>query len=32
ANPMVWASDYYPKKLLKPIPSWIRELTHDPAA
>lgn len=32
ANPMVWASDYYPKKLLKPIPTWFKELTHEPAA
>ncbi len=32
ANPMVWASDYYPKALLKPIPSWFKELTHEPAA
>ena len=32
ANPMVWASDRYPKKLLSPIPSWFKELTHEPAA
>ncbi|MEH3143533.1 MAG: ferritin-like domain-containing protein [Mycobacterium kyogaense] len=32
ANPMVWASDYYPKVLLRPIPSWFKELTHEPAA
>jgi hypothetical protein len=32
ANPMVWASDFYPRRLLKPIPSWFKELTHEPAA
>ncbi|BBX94335.1 ferritin-like domain-containing protein [Mycolicibacterium boenickei] len=32
ANPMVWASDRYPKTLLRPIPSWFKELTHEPAA
>jgi hypothetical protein len=32
ANSMVWASDRYPKALLKPIPSWFKELTHEPAA
>ena len=32
ANSMVWLSDRYPKSLLKPIPSWFRELTHEPAA
>jgi len=32
ANPMVWASDYYPRKFLQPIPSWLREITHNPAA
>ncbi|BBZ43259.1 reductase [Mycobacterium parmense] len=32
ANSMVWLSDFYPKPLLKPMPSWSRELTHEPAA
>jgi hypothetical protein len=32
ANSMVWLSDYYPKPLLRPMPSWSRELTHKPAA
>ncbi|MEO8816506.1 MAG: ferritin-like domain-containing protein [Mycobacterium sp.] len=32
ANSMVWASDYYPKRLLSPIPSWFKELTYEPAA
>ena len=32
ANSMVWASDRYPKALLRPIPSWFKELTHEPAA
>jgi hypothetical protein len=32
ANPLVRASDYYPKALLRPIPSWFKELTHEPAA
>lgn len=32
ANPMVWASDRYPRALLRPIPSWFKELTHEPAA
>jgi hypothetical protein len=32
ANPAVWVSDRYPKKLLKPIPTWFKELTHEPAA
>ncbi len=32
ANSMVWLSDYYPKPLLKPIPSWFKELTYRPAA
>jgi hypothetical protein len=32
ANSMVWASDLYPKRLLRPIPSWFKELTHEPAA
>ena len=32
ANPMVWASDLYPKRMLKPIPTWFKELTYEPAA
>ncbi len=32
ANSMVWLSDRYPRTLLKPIPSWFKELTHKPAA
>jgi hypothetical protein len=32
ANPMVQLSDRYPKALLKPIPSWFKELTYKPAA
>ena len=32
ANSMVWASDRYPRSLLRPIPSWFKELTHEPAA
>ncbi|HYR15069.1 MAG TPA: ferritin-like domain-containing protein [Mycobacterium sp.] len=32
ANSMVWLSDRYPKPLLRPVPSWFKELTHEPAA
>ncbi|BBY53126.1 ferritin-like domain-containing protein [Mycobacterium koreense] len=32
ANPTIWLSDLYPRRLLKPIPSWFKELTHEPAA
>jgi hypothetical protein len=32
ANSMVWLSDRYPRALLRPIPSWFKELTHEPAA
>lgn len=32
ANRMVWLSDRYPRPLLRPIPSWFKELTHEPAA
>jgi hypothetical protein len=32
ANSMVWLSDRYPSALLKPVPSWFRELTYEPAA
>ena len=28
ANSMVWLSDRYPKPLLKPVPSWFKELTY----
>lgn len=32
ANSMVWLSERYPRPLLRPIPSWFKELTHEPAA
>jgi hypothetical protein len=32
ANSMVWLSDRYPKPLLKPVPTWFKELTYRPAA
>ena len=32
ANTMVRLSDSYPNALLSPIPSWFKELTHEPAA
>ncbi len=32
ANSMVWASEKYPRSLLKPIPSWFRELTYEPVS
>lgn len=32
ANPAVWVSDRYPRRLLRPIPTWFKELTHEPAA
>ncbi|OBI76017.1 reductase [Mycobacterium asiaticum] len=32
ANSMVWLSERYPRPLLKPVPTWFRELTHEPAA
>ncbi|MGO8769715.1 MAG: ferritin-like domain-containing protein [Mycobacterium sp.] len=32
ANSMVWLSARYPKPLLKPVPSWFKELTYQPAA
>jgi hypothetical protein len=32
ANPMVRASDFVPRALLKPIPTRFKELTHEPAA
>lgn len=30
ANSMVWASEMYPKALFRPIPTWFKELTHEP--
>jgi hypothetical protein len=32
ANSMVWLSDRYPRPLLRPVPSWVKEVTHQPAA
>ena len=32
ANSMVWLSDRYPRPLLPSVPSWVREVTHEPAA
>ncbi|WP_422749295.1 ferritin-like domain-containing protein [Mycobacterium sp. WMMD1722] len=32
ANSMVWVSERYPRSLLRPIPSWFKELTYEPAA
>lgn len=32
ANSMVWVSERYPRTLLRPIPSWFKELTYEPAA
>lgn len=32
ANSMVWVSDRYPRRMLRPIPSWFKELTYKPAA
>lgn len=32
ANSMVWLSDRYPRPLLPSVPTWVRELTHEPAA
>lgn len=32
ANSMVWLSEFYPRRLLKPVPSWFNELTYEPAA
>lgn len=29
ANSMVWASDFYPRALLRPIPTWFRELSYE---
>ncbi|MGI8679960.1 MAG: ferritin-like domain-containing protein [Jatrophihabitans sp.] len=32
ANSMVWLSEKYPRALLKPIPTWFRELTYEPVS
>jgi hypothetical protein len=32
ANSMVRVSGHYPRALLRPIPSWFKELTYEPAA
>ena len=32
ANSMVWLSERYPRALLRPIPSWFKELTHEPVS
>jgi hypothetical protein len=32
ANSMVWLSDRYPRPLLPSVPSWVKEITHEPAA
>jgi hypothetical protein len=32
ANSMVWLSDRYPRPLLPAVPSWVKEVTHEPAA
>ncbi|MGA8257470.1 MAG: ferritin-like domain-containing protein [Nocardioides sp.] len=32
ANSMVWASEQYPRVLLRPIPSWFKELTFEPVS
>jgi hypothetical protein len=29
---MVWLSDRYPRPLLPSVPSWVNEVTHEPAA
>jgi hypothetical protein len=29
---MIWLSDRYPRSLLPSVPSWVKELTHEPAA
>jgi len=31
ANSMVWLSGRYPRPLLRPVPSWFKELTYEPA-
>jgi hypothetical protein len=32
ANSMVKASEFYPRFLLRPIPSWFKELTYEPVS
>ena len=32
ANSMVWVSDRYPRPLLPSVPTWVKEVTHEPAA
>ena len=32
ADPLVWLSDRYPRSLLRPIPTWFKELTYSPTA
>lgn len=32
ADPLINVSARYPRKLLRPVPSWIKELTHEPVA
>jgi hypothetical protein len=29
---MVWLSSLYPRPLLRPIPTWFRELTYEPVS
>jgi hypothetical protein len=29
---MVWLSDRYPRPLLPSVPTWVREITYEPAA
>lgn len=32
ANRMVWLSEKYPRPLLRPIPTWFKELTYEPVS
>jgi hypothetical protein len=32
ANSMVRISEHYPRRLFRPIPTWFRELTHEPVS
>jgi hypothetical protein len=32
ADRMVWLTDRYPRRLLRPIPTWFKELTYEPVA
>ena len=32
ANSMVWLSEKYPRPLLRPIPTWFKELTFEPVS